>query len=140
MQHSYPVLNCDMRYIVAIILMLSVANAGEYRGTVLDVHDGDTVTARIELGFNVSIVAQLRLKDVYAPELREEHGQDCRFKLLELLPTNSNVFITTFETKKGTAIKTFDRYVAVVSLGREPINSQMIKWLEQKKLTGGAGL
>lgn len=120
--------------------MLSVASAGEYRGTVLDVHDGDTVTARIELGFNISIVAQLRLKDVYAPELREEHGQDCRFRLLELLPTGSNVFITTLETKKGTPIKTFDRYVAVVSFGKESINSQMIKWLDQKKLTGGAGL
>ena len=128
-----------MRFIVAI-LMLSVANAGEHKGTVLDVHDGDTVTARIELGFNISIVAQLRLKDVYAPELREQHGQDCRFRLLELLPVNSNVFITTLETKKGTPIKTFERYVAVVSFGGESINSQMIKWLEQKKLTGGAGL
>jgi endonuclease YncB( thermonuclease family) len=41
-----------------------------YRAEVLDVHDGDTYTVRVDLGFKTAITIQCRLHGVDTPELK----------------------------------------------------------------------
>ena len=41
-----------------------------YNAKIVDVYDGDTVTALIDLGFNVFTTQKIRLYDVDTPEIR----------------------------------------------------------------------
>jgi micrococcal nuclease len=125
-----------MRYIIVWFLLATVTLADEYRykAEVLSVHDGDTITALVDLGFDVHVKMKLRLKDVYAPEFNQEGGASARQMLVNLLPTNIN--ITVFKTKGGNVVKSFDRYIVNI----DGVNDKMIKWLKDNKLTGGIGL
>lgn len=110
-----------------------------YKATVLEVHDGDTITARIELGFNVSIEKNLRLLDVFAPELSEKDGVRCQKQLQSLIPVGLEVEVKTFKTKSGVDKKSFDRYIAIITYKDRDINTEMANWLTKNKLTGGIG-
>jgi endonuclease YncB( thermonuclease family) len=60
--------------------------AYQYRAEVVSVRDGDTVTARIDLGFHVSFWADLRLLGLNAPELKTgKPGIDAREHLTGLI-------------------------------------------------------
>jgi endonuclease YncB( thermonuclease family) len=48
------------------------------RATLYDVHDGDTVTVVLDQGFGDTKRIKVRLLGVYAPELNETGGTDCR--------------------------------------------------------------
>ena len=121
-----------------ILLIYSLGYSADYNATVVNVHDGDTITARVELGFDVSVTHQFRLKDVYAPELKSEKGELCRKKLEELM--GSNILIRTITTKSGNEIKSFDRYIILCYNANGNINTAMANWLSVNKLTGGNGL
>ena len=41
-----------------------------YRAKIIGVYDGDTITALVELGFNVTIELKLRLYGIDTPEVR----------------------------------------------------------------------
>ncbi|UOF79335.1 thermonuclease [Caudoviricetes sp.] len=41
-----------------------------YSAKIIDVYDGDTLTAEIDLGFNVKFITKLRLLNIDAPEVR----------------------------------------------------------------------
>jgi micrococcal nuclease len=58
-----------------------------YTATVTDVHDGDTVTLAIDLGFYVNIVIKARLYGINAPELGTQAGKVSRSMLLGMLRT-----------------------------------------------------
>ena len=111
----------------------------QYSAEVLEVHDGDTITARLDLGFDVSIVKNLRLLDVYAPELKEEKGQICRDKLHSLIPVGIKIDVMSIKTKTGSDLKSFDRYIAVVKYKGRDINKEMVDWLKKNNYTGGIG-
>lgn len=110
-----------------------------YRAEVLKVHDGDTITARIDLGFDVSVEKDLRLLDVYAPELSEANGEFCRRKLQSLIPEETEIEIRTFKNKNRNDVKSFDRYIAVITYKKMDINIEMSNWLSKNKLSGGIG-
>lgn len=48
----------------------------DYRAAILDVHDGDTVTALVDQGLHGRQEEDLRLKDVWAPELHQPGGPE----------------------------------------------------------------
>lgn len=45
-----------------------------YRAQALAVHDGDTFTARVDLGFHTATEIKVRLRDINAPELSQGGG------------------------------------------------------------------
>ena len=68
---------------------MTISTAYIYRATVVDVHDGDTFTADIDLGFNIGIRYRVRLAGCNAIELNQPGGYEARAHLLGLLPVGS---------------------------------------------------
>lgn len=68
----------------------------EYRAVIRHVHDGDTVRADVDLGWNVWRKNEsLRLAGIAAPELAEDGGATAREYLRLLLPVGREVTIRT---------------------------------------------
>lgn len=96
----------------------------EYKAKIISIYDGDTVTAEIFVGFNVTIKEKLRLSGINAPELRGDERPDgliSRDKLREKL-LNKEVIIKTFKDKKGK----YGRYIAEIFLEEESINEWLV--------------
>lgn len=73
-----------------------------YKAHIVDVYDGDTVTAIVDLGFHVSKQIKVRLKDIDAPELRGNErsaGLVSKARLEELV-LNKDVLLITFKDKQ----------------------------------------
>lgn len=96
----------------------------EYRAKIIRVYDGDTVTAVIDLGFNVSITENVRLSGLDAPEVRGEERPDgliSRDRLREKV-LDKNVIVKTFKDKTGK----YGRYIGEIYLEEENINEWLI--------------
>ncbi len=63
--------------------MSTTKNYGPYTAVVTDVHDGDTITVLMDLGFNISFKCNCRLYGINAPELSTDAGK----KALEYIKT-----------------------------------------------------
>lgn len=74
----------------------------EYKAKIIDVYDGDTVTASVELGFFVNVELKLRLFGINTPELRgsEKESGLLSKKRLEELILNKEVVIKTQKDKQ----------------------------------------
>ena len=48
---------------------------GPYPATVLDMHDGDTLTLALDLGFDITFKSRCRVYGINAPELATEAGK-----------------------------------------------------------------
>lgn len=86
-----------------------------YSARVLAVHDGDTFTVRVDLGFRAGLDLELRIADVDAPELRHPGGREAR-AYLAALTAGALVTVTTHKTRAGADVRSFVRYVADVTL------------------------
>jgi endonuclease YncB( thermonuclease family) len=86
------------------------------KAQVLEVHDGDTFRALVDLGYGAYTKEWLRLKDVNAKELKEEGGPAAKLFLQGILTPVEFVWVRTFKTKSGEDKRTFVRYVAEVDL------------------------
>jgi len=96
----------------------------EYKARIVKVYDGDTVTAVVDLGFNVSVTEKLRLHGLDTPEIRGEERPDgliSRDRLRERI-LDQEVTIKTFKDKKGK----YGRYIAEIYLEEENINEWLI--------------
>lgn len=51
---------------------------GPYPATVVSVHDGDTATLAVNIGFGVTVTYPCRIWGINAPELNEQAGKDAR--------------------------------------------------------------
>jgi micrococcal nuclease len=96
----------------------------EYRAKVISIYDGDTLTAEVDLGFNIKITEKFRLSGLNAPELRGEERGDgliSRDKLRDKI-LGKKVVIKTFKdiTEK------YGRYIAEIYLEKENINEWLI--------------
>jgi micrococcal nuclease len=86
----------------------------EYQALVLAAHDGDTITARIDLGFHVSITETFRLSRINAPEVigpTKQLGIDARDFVRNLI-LNKTILIKTEKDKQ----EKYGRYLADVYL------------------------
>lgn len=85
----------------------------EYRAIVFDVHDGDTITVSIDLGFDTWIHNRhLRLKGINAPELKDKPaGQEARDFLRSLILPGTAILVRTY---KDEVDKYGGRYDAVI--------------------------
>ena len=70
----------------------------EYNATCLRVIDGDTLEARVDLGFYVWVERTLRLRGVNTPEIRtkdlreKRKGQEAKKRVEELMEENDGKF------------------------------------------------
>jgi endonuclease YncB( thermonuclease family) len=72
----------------------------QYRGTVVDIHDGDTFTLTLDLGFNVSLTDQkLRLAHCNAPELATAAGKAALVWVAHLMPVGTQVTVDTIKVE-----------------------------------------
>ena len=102
----------------------------EYRSEIIRVIDGDTVVAKIDLGFNVFTVQTLRLSSIDAPEKRgkeKESGKASMLHLCKLVKMFTPIHVFTEKDKTGK----YGRYLArLIGTGLDgaklDLNMQMI--------------
>ena len=102
----------------------------EYRARILRVIDGDTVEAEIDLGFQVSLRATLRLAGIDTPEVRGPTRDSGRAatEYLELLLNKlagpkREVTVCTQRDRTGK----YGRYLAVLVAGDRNLNEALVQ-------------
>jgi len=86
-----------------------------YKAHVVSVYDGDTLTARIDLGFDTSVQHKLRLSGIDTPEIRgRDRVQGLKVRdIVRELVLGKDIFVETVQDKQGK----YGRYLAVVWYG-----------------------
>lgn len=106
-----------------------------FKARLKSVHDGDTATFTLDLGFRIYFDVEIRLESVMAPELSQKYGDDARLYLESLLHAHPYFWIKTQKTKSGKLKQSFTRYLGLVlTPDMDSINFAMISYL--KKLPG----
>lgn len=98
-----------------------------YTAHVVDVYDGDTITADVELGFNITMRQKLRLLGIDTPELRGSErleGLKVRNYVRDAI-MDRTILIQSHRDKTGK----FGRYLATVYYGEQftNLNEELIK-------------
>lgn len=96
-----------------------------YKATITEAYDGDTVTAIVDLGFNISSKIKLRLLGIDTPEIRGEErpeGLIARDYVRDLL-LNKEVMIETFKDRTGK----YGRMLATIYIDGININEHLVK-------------
>lgn len=68
---------------------------GPYLGIVQEVHDGDTVNVKLDVGFDLTIYARVRVFGINSPELRTPEGKTAKAFAQTLLPVGAQVQVTS---------------------------------------------
>lgn len=71
-----------------------------YKATVLSIHDGDTMTLRLDMGRRIYIEDSIRLYRINAPELSQAGGKEARDYLRVLCPNLSEVRVQTYKNQQ----------------------------------------
>ena len=101
----------------------------EYRAKIIEVVDGDTVTAEVNLGFRVLVRMRLRLEGIDAPETfgvpkdSEEYKAGMKAKeWLQARIFGKNCMIETFKDKQ----EKYGRYLATVFVEGVNVNQEFL--------------
>lgn len=119
----------------------------EYRARAVRVHDGDTLTVEVDLGFTARVEIDVRLADVWAPELGERGGLETRQHLHDLVASAAGKWPLTITTERVRSdereVRTFTRYVATVlahgASGVLNVNDVVSAFVAERGYGGGAG-
>lgn len=109
------------------------------------VHDGDTITLLFDRGLDGSKTdVPLRLREVFAPELHDVGGEECRDQALQWIVQRSRdrwpFVVETYRTNTDLHSKvTLARYVADVTAGNESLNEHMRQYVQRHGFTRGIG-
>lgn len=108
-----------------------------YKARVVAVYDGDTITADVDLGFNITIREKFRLYGIDTPEIRtkdkreKEKGLTVRQYVIDKILDD---YIEIESKEKGK----YGRYLAVVYYcGGKNLNKELIKLGMGKEYYGG---
>jgi len=71
-----------------------------YNATVVAIHDGDTMTVKVDCGFRVNYTTPLRFYGINAPELSTPEGKTALAYLGTLVAVGDTVIIETFKSPK----------------------------------------
>jgi endonuclease YncB( thermonuclease family) len=98
-------------------------------GTVVSIHDGDTITVDVDLGYHVAAASvALRLHGYDAREVTGAGrfgGLSDREFLMSMIPPGSLITIQSLRTLRQSEARTFARYVARVWVGGLDVNHAM---------------
>jgi endonuclease YncB( thermonuclease family) len=92
--------NAAAIYAAGLTLPPVPAPAYLYRATVVDNHDGDTLTVDVHLGFEVTFTTNVRLLGMNARELAAPGGKEARDHLRALLPAGTVVTLSSEKVDK----------------------------------------
>jgi endonuclease YncB( thermonuclease family) len=92
-----------------------------YPVVVLDVHDGDTFRARLDLGFRVGVEIDVRIAAINAPELNAAGGPEAREFLIGLLTTTPEIHVRSLRAERS-----FARWVCTVTADGVDVGESMI--------------
>ena len=108
-------------------------NLYHYKAHITKVYDGDTVTADIDLGFNMVMRKQkLRLLGIDTPEIRGEErpeGLISRDRLAELI-LNTDVHIVTHKDKSGK----YGRWLVTIYAQLRDLDKDETNWINCNQL------
>lgn len=93
-----------------------------YIAIVNKIHDGDTCTVVIDLGFYVTVTENVRFLGINAPELNTEAGKRSWAYLNSIMPVGSVIAIKTFSR----AGDKYGRWLAQIEFNGEDINQKMV--------------
>lgn len=99
----------------------------EYNAVCTRVIDGDTIDARVDLGFNVWIECRIRLQGIDAPETRtrdldeKKAGLVTKAFLKEVLADNNNNFVL-----KSHGVGKYGRCLGTIYVNDVDINDRML--------------
>ena len=79
---------------------ITPANLYAYKGTVLSIHDADTLRVGLSLGFSVSYEVDVRLLGCNGIELAAPGGVESRDHLAAVLPIGTTVLLKTVRPDK----------------------------------------
>lgn len=91
-----------------------------WRCRVVEVHDGDTIIVDVDRGIEETSRWHVRLKDVWAPELRDAGGQECRTFAMAWVVQHGDgsdwpLVLETFRTPRSDdELMTLGRYLGVL--------------------------
>lgn len=91
-----------------------------YRARVLEITDGDTFWALVDLGFGITTKQQLRLRGLDAPEIEGADGKEAKAFLESVLAGPAPVMITSSRSDK------YDRYLADVWARETYVNQELL--------------
>lgn len=116
------------------------------RAEYLENHDGDTVRMNLDQGFGDTKLVDVRLMGVFAPELREPGGPECRAFVeawfQSRLAGRWSFVVTTARMKVADREqKTLDRYVGTITSldGTDNLNLEVMAFIVSKGYSGGIG-
>ena len=101
-----------------------------YKIDVLRVIDGDTIDAKIDLGFDVSVKKRIRFMGINTPESRtrdleeKQHGLAAKYRLKELLKGATIVVKTAIDKK---ARGKYGRILGTIYADDVNINDKMVE-------------
>ena len=100
----------------------------EYHATVVGVHDGDTITVHIDLGFDILWRNQkIRLLGINAPELNTPDGIASRDALLSVIPVGTEIVMQTKQLK-GDKEK-YGRWLGTIMAPVDGVVSNINVWM-----------
>lgn len=113
-------------------------------------HDGDTVTVVLDQGFNDTKTLDIRLYGVFAPELDEHGGRECRdfvtkwfVEQMEDVKTSGwNFIVNTMRMRRTDSEQmTFTRYVGIITSldGSQNLNALVTQFIIDNNFPGGVG-
>lgn len=95
-----------------------------YNAAVIDVVDGDTFHAAINLGFGTTITKRLRLRRIDAPELKETYGEQAKAALADILKRNrGNIML---KVARGNDQDNYGRYLVDVFVNEKNIDQELV--------------
>lgn len=121
-----------MKYLFFSLFFLSSLSAHEYRAKIVDVTDGDTVTALVDLGLDVTKLEKVRLSGIDAPELNTEAGKRSRDFLEKRIKHRTLILITEQDRREK-----YGRLLAEIILENQSINEMLVKHGFAKEYDGG---
>lgn len=94
----------------------------QYTAHITDVHDGDTFTAVVDLGFCVSAKQKFRLLGIQAPELSHPDGVAAREYLSRLI-AGKTLALTTAKDRR----EKYGRYLASIIVDGVSVSKRLIE-------------
>lgn len=79
-----------------------------FSATIVRVIDGDTIVCNIQLGFNIQVVAPVRVAGINCPEIGTSEGKFAKQAAQRLLPKDMMVEVVT-------AQRAFDKYGRILA-------------------------
>ena len=96
-----------------------------YKAKITEVYDGDTCTAKVDLGFSITFEIKLRLANIDTPEIRgEERPEGLRVRdLVREMILGKEVIIETFRDTTGK----YGRYIADIYIDDLHLNNWLLE-------------